>query len=72
MEILENILKSINPDILGSGKKIVTDGLVDSVDLVGIVSEIEEQFGIEIPIEEISPDNFDDVESIWNMIKKLQ
>lgn len=72
MERLTEIMKRVNPDLLETDKRIMTDALVDSVDLVGIVAEIEEVFGIEIPIEDISPENFDSVDLMWSMIERLQ
>lgn len=72
MEELIIIIKKICPEVLESDKRIVSDGVVDSVGLVEIVSEIEEKFKIDIPIDEISPENFDNVDSIWKMIEKLK
>lgn len=72
MERLVEIMKRVNPALLETDKRIMTDALVDSVDLVGIVAEIEEVFGIEIPIEAISPENFDSVDLMWSMIERLQ
>lgn len=59
-----------NIDIDGD-VKFITDGLIDSVDLVTIISDLEDEFGIEISIEEIVPENFDTIEAIWEMIQKL-
>lgn len=55
-----------------SGKKIFSDGLLDSVDFVAIVADIEDEYGIEIPIEEVVQENFDTIENIYEMIRRLK
>ena len=73
MDKLIEILQSFNPSITdGMEKKIVTDGVIDSVDIVSLISELEDAFGIEIPMEDIVEDNFDTVDAMWVMIQRLQ
>lgn len=71
MDRLIKILQGINPLVLEKKEKIITDSVVDSVDLVEIIGEIEQEFNIEIPIELITPDNFDSVEKMWELIVEL-
>ena len=71
MDRLIKILQGINPLVLEKKEKIITDSVVDSVDLVEIIGEIEQEFNIEIPIELITPDNFDSVEKMWDLIVQL-
>lgn len=72
MEKLIDIIKNICPEVVDGNNKMVSDGLVDSVGLVEIVSEIEEEFQIEIPMDAISPENFDSIDAMWGMIEKLK
>lgn len=73
MDKLIEILQSFNPSITdGMEKKIVTDGVIDSVDIVSLISELEDAFGIEIPMEDIVEDNFDTVDAMWAMIQRLK
>ena len=73
MDKLIEILQSFNPSItVGMEKKIVTDGVIDSVDIVSLISELEDAFGIEIPMEDIVEANFDTVDAMWAMIQRLQ
>ena len=73
MDKLIEILQSFNPSITdGMEKKIVTDGVIDSVDIVSLISELEDAFGIEIPMEDIVEDNFDTVDAMWAMSQRLQ
>lgn len=72
MDKVIEILKKVNPRIVENMDDIVSGGMLDSIELVEIVSEIEEVFEIEIPIEDISPENFNSVEAIQKMIEKLR
>lgn len=72
MDKVIEILKKVNPRIVENMDDIVSGGILDSIELVEIVSEIEEVFEIEIPIEDITPENFNSVEAIQKMIEKLR
>lgn len=38
---------------------LISSGMIDSFDLVGLVTAIEERFGANVPVEEISVESFD-------------
>lgn len=40
--------------------------------MITLIAEIEEQFGIEIPAEEIVPENFNSAEGIWKLCEKIK
>lgn len=67
MQILKNINGTINYE---SENGIAVRGLFDSLDIVNLVFEIEKDFGIIIPFEELVPENFDNLNSIKIMIKR--
>lgn len=72
MEELLEALKRANGkiDYLAS-KKLVTDKIIDSIDITSILAELEETFDIEISMEYITPENFDSVEAMWEMVQEL-
>lgn len=73
MDKIRKIILGICPDVdLDNDVKLVTDKIVDSIDLVEIISDLEDEFDVSIDTEEIVPENFDSVASIWTMIKRLQ
>ena len=73
MEELLNLLSNIRPDIdFETETSLIDDGLLDSFDVVSIISEIDDQFGVQIRIAELDPENFNSAESIWNLIQKLK
>ena len=67
-EILKRILNGINPEIVDNKKdNLIETGMITSLDLISIVSEIEEELKVEIHPEDIIADNF----ISYDMIKKL-
>lgn len=70
MEKLMKILKKVKPEIdFKNCKQLVDDGILDSIEIVEIITEIEEQFSIEIDPEQIDPDNFQSAEAMSEMIR---
>lgn len=49
---------------------LVDDGILDSIEIVTIISKIEEHFHIEIDPDEIDPDNFQSAAAMWEMIEQ--
>lgn len=72
MEKLMEILKSINSEIdYRNNKHLVEEGLLDSLEIVEIITSIEETFGIEISPDQIDSDNFESAEAMWEMIQNF-
>ena len=72
MEKLLELLHSIRPDVdFENEKELIDDGVLDSFDVVSIISEIEDVFGVQIRITELDPENFNSVENIWKLIQEL-
>lgn len=69
MEEIINILKEIRPEIDVTSNSLVDDGLLDSFDIVTLVSELIDNFNVEISVEDIIPDNFNSVEAINKLIE---
>lgn len=71
-ELLE-ILKEIKPEIdYEEEKELITDGLLDSFDIITLVSEINDKFNIEFPVTEVVPENFENIEALYNTIQKIK
>ena len=72
MNILE-ILNNVRNDVdFENSKDFIEEGLMDSFDIVTLVEELEESFGIEISGVDIVPDNFTTVEAIEKLVKGYQ
>ena len=48
----------------------VMDGLLDSFDIISLISMMEEKYDVKIDGLDIVPENFSSVDSIENLIKK--
>lgn len=67
-EIVE-ILQSVRPGIDVTSRALVDDELLDSFDIVTLVSELIDTFNVDISVEDIIPDNFNSVEAINKLIE---
>lgn len=70
MEKLLELLKNIKPEIdFKNSANLVDEGILDSLEIVQIISSIEENFSITIDPDKIDPDNFQSVDAMWKMIQ---
>ncbi len=73
MEKLIEILEEIQPEVdYDTCKELIDGHYLDSLSILSLVAELEEEFDITIPAVEIIPDNFNSAERLWNMILRLQ
>ena len=71
-EILD-ILNDIRPDVdFEHETKLIDDGILDSFDIISIVGELNEHFGIEINVEDLEPENFNTVQAMQDLVARLQ
>ena len=72
MEKLLAILEDVRPDVdFKSEKQLIDDGILDSLDVITIVDEINDEFEIDIMPKYLTTDNFNSVKSIWALIQQL-
>ena len=73
MEQLIKLLEGVRADIdFEAEKKLIDDEVLDSFDIVNIVSELNEKYDIDIDVEDLTPENFNSVESIYALVTSLQ
>ena len=73
MEELIRILQSIHPDVdYKTNDRLIEDKIIDSFDIITLISEINEEFGVAIPAEEIVPENFNSAEKLYDLILRLE
>lgn len=71
MEKILNILSDLRPEFdFTQSQDFISDGYLDSFDMVTLVSELEDQFHILIDALDIVPENFCNVEAIADVVKK--
>ena len=73
MEELLNILQELHPDVDFETRTDLIDGKVlDSFDIVTLVAEIDDNFDVAIPANELVPENFNSAQAIYALIEKLE
>ena len=73
MEELLTLLKDIRPDVnFESESSLIVDGILDSMDVVSIISAVDDVFGVQIRITELDPENFNSAENLWALIQDLK
>lgn len=73
MEKLIEILEDLKPGVDYLNTENLIDGrYLDSLTILSLVSEIEDEFDVEIPTVEIIPENFNSAKKIYELIEKLQ
>ena len=71
-QIIE-ILTEICPGIdFEAEKALIDDGLIDSLDIVAVVTELMETFDVELGVADLKPENFNSVEAIEELIESRQ
>ncbi len=72
MEKLLEILSSLHPEVdFENTEDLIDDGILDSLDIVTLVTEINAELDVTIPAEEIVPENFNSAKALWELIEKL-
>ncbi len=73
MEELLEILSEVKEDIdFENETALIDDGLLDSFDILQIISALNEEYDISIPASEIIPDNFNSAEALYEMVNRLK
>ena len=72
MNDLITILTDLHPDVdFAAETGLIENGILNSLDIVTLITEINDTFDVMIPAEEIMPENFDSAEALWALICKL-
>ncbi len=72
MEKLIEILTDLHPDVdFATEEGLVDNGILDSLDIVTLITEINDKFDVSIPAEEIIPENFNSAAALMALVEKL-
>lgn len=72
MENLLSILEDLHPDVdFETCDTLIDDGIIDSFDIVSIISEVNDVYDVVIPPEEILPENFNSAQALFELIERL-
>jgi acyl carrier protein len=56
---------------LDSGTDLIGSGLLDSLAILEVVSFVESRFGVQLPVEAFTPENFRDAAAIADLARRL-
>ena len=72
MDKLLEILQELHPDVdYDSCESLINDKILDSFDIITIITEINTEFDVAIPASEIIPENFNSAKALWTLVEKL-
>lgn len=73
MEELLELLEGVKPGVdFENEKDLIGTGILDSISIVEIVGELNDEFDIEISPIDIVPENFKNIDAIYALVQRLQ
>jgi len=73
MEELIELLSEIKEDVdFENCETLIDDHILDSFDILQIISTLNDNYDISIPASEIIPDNFNSAKALLALVEKLQ
>lgn len=71
-ELME-ILEELRPDVdFESEEALIDDEILGSFDIVSLVGEMNDRFDVEINVDDLLPENFNNVDAMIELLEKLQ
>ncbi len=72
MKRLLEIIRALHPELEISGQeRFIDDGILDSLDIVTLVTDINSEYKVRIGAEDIVKENFNSIENIIALISRL-
>lgn len=73
MEALLDILRDLHPDVdFETNERLIDDKILDSFDIVALIADINNEFDVAIPAEDIIPENFNSAKALYALIERLE
>lgn len=73
MRTVTEILQELKPGVdFECSTTLIDDRVIDSLTMVALVAELEDEYDIEVPPVEIVADNFNSVEAMELLIRRLR
>lgn len=72
MNKLLSILSGLHPETdFATATDLIDGEILDSFDIITLVSEIDDQFSVVIPPAELTPENFNSAAALYRLIRRL-
>ena len=73
MEKLIEILTDLHPDVdFETEESLIDDGILDSMDIISLISEISDEYDVTITAKDIIPDNFNSANALYALSQRLE
>ena len=73
MDRILQILAELRPDVdFTLAQNLIDDGVLDSYDVVSLVSELCDAFEVSISVDDLTPENFNTPEAMLALVERLQ
>ncbi|MGN0648553.1 MAG: acyl carrier protein [Oscillospiraceae bacterium] len=73
LDTIMDILKDLHEDVdFESCTTLIDDGILDSFDIISIITEINSEFGVAIPADKIVPENFNSAKALAELVEELE
>lgn len=73
MDRIFQILAELRPDVdFTLAQNLIDDGVLDSFDVVSLVSELCDAFEVSISVDDLTPENFNTPEAMLALVERLQ
>ena len=71
MEKVLSIVELIRPDVdFAEETALIDDGVLDSFDIVSIISDLNDEYEINIRVHDLTPENFNSVKAIVKLVER--
>ena len=72
LDAVIEMLSDINDDVdFNTEDKLVDNRVLDSFDILAVISAIDDEFDVSVPAKDIVPENFNSAQAICAMIQRL-
>lgn len=72
MDKIIAILQELHPDIdFENCNTLIDSKIIDSFDIISIITGIEDEFGVVVSPDKIIPENFNSAAALWNLVQKM-
>jgi len=72
MDALIAILEDLHSDVdFTTHEALIDESILDSFDIITIIAEIDSEFDVAIPAEEIIPENFNSAKALYALVERL-
>ena len=66
-------MSEVRPDIdFEHETKLIDNEMLDSLDIVAIVTDVNDEFDVQINVNDLLPENFNSVDAILELIERME